>query len=223
MGKRPRQSKRSGRNGGGRGRRSWAHRIADIDVYRRRLRLRQLRLMIWSGMLLGLLGLNAVQAFEATSSGSAPRPALVDRSATPAQVGDPYARSRSYRAELERQEGAPDSGWGSRGSKRAGGGSIRVIDGDTFDYGGERIRIADIDTPELRARCPEEAARARAATARLGSLLAAGPFELHRSGRDEDRYGRKLRVVTRGGRSLGDSLVAEGLARTWAGRREPWC
>jgi len=29
-------------------------------------------------------------------------------------------------------------------------------------------------------------------------------------GRDEDRYGRKLRVVVRNGRSLGDQLVSEG-------------
>jgi endonuclease YncB( thermonuclease family) len=54
-------------------------------------------------------------------------------------------------------------------------------------------------------------------------LLAAGPFELRMLGRDVDRYGRKLRVVVRDGRSLGDQLVAEGLARTWTGRREPWC
>ena len=105
----------------------------------------------------------------------------------------------------------------------AAGGRLRVIDGDTFDYAGERIRIADIDTPEIRARCPEEARLAAAATRRLRGLLAEGPFELRRLGRDEDRYGRKLRVVTRGGRSLGDKLVAEGLARTWTGRREPWC
>ncbi|TFI57980.1 thermonuclease family protein [Sphingomonas parva] len=101
--------------------------------------------------------------------------------------------------------------------------AVRVIDGDTFVYGEERIRIADIDTPELRGRCPEEKALARRATRRLDDLLAAGPFELHRVGRDEDRYGRKLRVVTRDGRSLGDVLVSEGLARTWSGRREPWC
>ena len=42
-------------------------------------------------------------------------------------------------------------------------------------------------------------------------------------GRDQDRYGRKLRIVTRGGESLGEMLVAEGLAREWTGRREPWC
>ena len=101
--------------------------------------------------------------------------------------------------------------------------ALRVIDGDTFDYGGDRIRIADIDTPEVRGRCPEERAQAARATQRLRALLAAGPFELVRNGRDEDRYGRKLRIVVRDGRSIGDMLVAEGLARTWTGRREPWC
>ena len=102
-------------------------------------------------------------------------------------------------------------------------GPVRVIDGDTFHYGGEKIRIADIDTPEIRGRCAYETALAARATARMEALLDEGPFELHAAGRDEDRYGRKLRIVTRGGRSLGDQLVAEGLARTWTGRREPWC
>ncbi len=101
--------------------------------------------------------------------------------------------------------------------------ALRVIDGDTFDYRGERIRIADIDTPELNARCPGEARLAQAAAARLQALLADGRFELRRLGRDEDRYGRKLRVVVRNGRSIGDRLVSEGLARSWSGRREPWC
>lgn len=111
------------------------------------------------------------------------------------------------------------------GDDGAGPAHVRVIDGDTFDYRGERIRIADIDTPELDGRCPAEKARAARAAGRMRALLAAGPFELHplAGGRDEDRYGRKLRIVTRGGRSLGDMLVAEGLARTWTGRRAPWC
>ena len=102
--------------------------------------------------------------------------------------------------------------------------AVSVIDGDTFHYGGDKIRIADIDTPEVRGRCAYEKALAAQATQRLEELLAAGPFELQPiPGRDEDRYGRKLRVVTRNGRSLGDRLVEEGLARTWTGRREPWC
>lgn len=104
-------------------------------------------------------------------------------------------------------------------------GSVRVIDGDTFDYAGMRVRIADIDTPEMRGRCAYETELAARATDRLGTLLGEGPFELHPipDGRDEDQYGRKLRIVTRDGRSVGDMLVAEGLARTWTGRREPWC
>ena len=57
----------------------------------------------------------------------------------------------------------------------------------------------------------------------MEQLLDAGPFELVPVDRDEDRYGRKLRIVTRDGRSLGGQLVAEGLARPWEGRRRGWC
>jgi len=102
--------------------------------------------------------------------------------------------------------------------------NVWVIDGDTFDVGGTRVRIADIDTPEVRGDCAEESRLAARATVRMRSLLEAGPFQLEPyDHRDEDQYGRKLRVVTRDGRSLGDQLVAEGLARTWTGQREPWC
>ncbi|HEV2746959.1 MAG TPA: thermonuclease family protein [Allosphingosinicella sp.] len=102
--------------------------------------------------------------------------------------------------------------------------SVSVIDGDTFRYGGEKIRIADIDTPETHPpRCAYEAELGERATRRLEQLLTQGPFELEPADRDEDRYGRKLRIVTRGGQSLGDVLVAEGLARPYAGGRRPWC
>lgn len=107
-------------------------------------------------------------------------------------------------------------------------GSVRrtcVVDGDTFWMDGVKIRIADIDTPEIgQPQCDREYQLGMKATYRLVELLNAGPFELRTIGdRDEDRFGRKLRVVIRGGRSLGDQLVSEGLARTWSGRREPWC
>ena len=117
------------------------------------------------------------------------------------------------------------TGDGSAEATSSTGAGVRVIDGDTFDLGGARIRIADIDTPEIKGRCAYESALAARATDRLEALLAEGEFELHPlpGGRDEDRYGRKLRIVTRGGSSIGDTLVAEGLARTWTGRREPWC
>ena len=100
-----------------------------------------------------------------------------------------------------------------------------VIDGDTIKYQGVTIRIEDIDTPETRkAKCAEEAALGDRATLRLIQLLNAGPFKVvHDGGRDEDRYGRKLRLLERHGRSLGAVLVEEGLARRWEGRRRGWC
>jgi endonuclease YncB( thermonuclease family) len=97
-----------------------------------------------------------------------------------------------------------------------------VVDGDTFWLRGDKIRIADIDTPEVsEPRCPAEKALGERATRRLLVLLNRGPFKLQ--GERQDRHGRLLRVVTRRGRSIGDQLVREGLARTWSGRREPWC
>lgn len=100
-----------------------------------------------------------------------------------------------------------------------------VVDGDTFWLDGVKIRIADIDTPEIsEPKCDSEYELGMKATYRLRDLLNEGPFELSSIGsRDEDRHGRKLRIVVRNGRSLGDQLVSEGLARTWSGRREPWC
>jgi endonuclease YncB( thermonuclease family) len=99
-----------------------------------------------------------------------------------------------------------------------------VVDGDTFWLAGTRIRIADINTPEVGSPgCAAEAALGSRATARLRDLLSAGPFELVRIDRDEDVYGRKLRIVTRDGRSIGDALVAEGLAHYWRGYQENWC
>jgi endonuclease YncB( thermonuclease family) len=58
---------------------------------------------------------------------------------------------------------------------------------------------------------------------RLQALLNAGPFTLASIDRDEDNYGRTLRVVQRDGVSIGDTLINEGLARPWIGHRDPWC
>ena len=99
-----------------------------------------------------------------------------------------------------------------------------VVDGDTFWLHGVKYRIADINTPEIGSpQCASEARLGRRATERLTQLLNAGPFTLARIERDEDQYGRKLRVVERDGRSLGQQMVAEGLAHEWRGRREGWC
>ncbi len=105
-----------------------------------------------------------------------------------------------------------------------GGGTNCVVDGDTFWYQGEKIRVADIDAPETHPpRCAAEAVLGARATSRLQVLLNDGPFTLVVEDRDTDRYGRKLRVVERDGQSLGAMLVDEGLARSWTGHRDPWC
>jgi len=100
---------------------------------------------------------------------------------------------------------------------------IRVTDGDTFRIREERIRIANIDTPEMpgRARCDAEAELALAARARLSRLLAAGDIRLAREG--VDRYGRTLARVRAGGVDVGDQLVRERLAQRWMGRKASWC
>lgn len=101
-----------------------------------------------------------------------------------------------------------------------------VVDGDTFWYRGAKVRIADINTPEVSSPgCAREAALGAAATRRLINLLNSGPFTLRLADPDRptDRYGRALRVVTRNGQSIGLKLAEEGLAERWQGRRGNWC
>ncbi|NKM68571.1 thermonuclease family protein [Rhizobium laguerreae] len=100
-----------------------------------------------------------------------------------------------------------------------------IVDGDTLWSSGVKIRVADIDTPEIsQPHCAAEKALGEQAMVRLMELVNAGRFDmLAWHSRDEDRNGRKLRILVRDGRSLGDTLVSEGLARRWTGRRQPWC
>jgi micrococcal nuclease len=128
------------------------------------------------------------------------------------------------RTETTLPAAAPDRLTARFGFCHSGGGKNCVVDGDTFWFAGEKYRIADIDTPETHpARCAEEAALGEAATQHLRQWLNRGAFTLESGGRDSDRYGRKLRVVTRGGTSVGDDLIDQGLARPWEGARRPWC
>ena len=103
-----------------------------------------------------------------------------------------------------------------------------VVDGDTFWYRGDKVRIADINAPEVgHPGCAREAALGQRATGRLLALLNQGDFTLapngDGTGRGRDRYGRLLRTVTRHGASLGEELVREGLAERWKGYRGNWC
>lgn len=99
-----------------------------------------------------------------------------------------------------------------------------VVDGDTIWFEGRKIRIADINTPEISSPgCASEKRLGQKARMRLQTLLNQGSFSLEHIDRDQDQYGRDLRIITRDGESLGDTLVAEGLAERWQGYRRDWC
>lgn len=112
----------------------------------------------------------------------------------------------------------------------SGAASVRVIDGDTIDMGGERIRLRSeagpIDAPELRsAKCPLELFRAEAARDRLKALVEGRQPAVDRTG--ADRYGRTVAIVRVGGKDVGAILVAEGHAKMWLSLRSKdrptWC
>jgi micrococcal nuclease len=153
---------------------------------------------------------------------------------------DPWVQSREQRRLLEVQEDAPEQVAQFAGTPIVNarpdtvsvrfdicGGGARVtcvVDGDTIWLRGQKIRIADIDTPEVSSpRCPAELERGRRATQRMVELLNAGPFTLEPGARAQDRYGRALYVVTRGGASVGGALVDEGLAVWYGNGRPDWC
>ena len=96
-----------------------------------------------------------------------------------------------------------------------------VHDGDSFIVERERIRIAEIDTPELDGACESERRLAETARATLVTLLNSERYNIVRQG--TDRYGRTLAIVSNSRGSIGDQMVRVGVARTWSGRREPWC
>jgi micrococcal nuclease len=100
-----------------------------------------------------------------------------------------------------------------------------VVDGDTIWYKGTKIRLVGIDAPEIHDyKCDSELARGKRAKSRLLELMNAGRFDIVSSGsRDHDVYGRKLRDIRRNGKSLGTTLVDEGLASVWEGRHHNWC
>ncbi|MEZ2220939.1 thermonuclease family protein [Rhizobium sp. RCC_161_2] len=105
----------------------------------------------------------------------------------------------------------------------ASGGNC-VVDGSTFWQNGVKIRLADIDVPDTDpSHCAGERQKGAAAKLRLQALLNDGTFALSGSARGEDQHGGKFRIAMRAGRSIGDQLVAEGLARRWTGQTASWC
>ncbi|HEY0628869.1 MAG TPA: thermonuclease family protein [Sphingomicrobium sp.] len=133
-----------------------------------------------------------------------------------------------YAEQLERSGGLPPASSGTDGVRfgfcHVGGGTNCVVDGDTLYLSGVKIRIADIDAPETHEpKCASEKLLGDRATQRLIQLVNSGEVTLRPIDRDEDGYGRKLRIVMVEGESVGETLVGEGLARWYEGGRRPWC
>jgi endonuclease YncB( thermonuclease family) len=82
---------------------------------------------------------------------------------------------------------------------------IRLIDGDTFAYGAERIRIKGIDTPEVSETGGFDASQ------RLDLLLREGPVTIIPQALD--KYGRTLADVFVNDRNVAEVLKDEGYAK----------
>lgn len=99
-----------------------------------------------------------------------------------------------------------------------------VHDGDSIRCGAERVRIANIDAPELRGspKCGArrgytawcDFAAGEAARKALAGLIARGHrVTIVRTG--TDTYGRTLALVYVDGLDAGEWLIKQGLARRW--------
>ncbi len=88
-------------------------------------------------------------------------------------------------------------------------GVARIIDGDTFDSPGGRVRLFGVDTPERGERCQSRASSGL-------KQLAGGLVRVEAGPRAKDPGGRLLYYVyTEAGNSIDEILVREGLARAW--------
>ena len=111
---------------------------------------------------------------------------------------------------------------------------IRVIDGDTFEvevriwFGQDvtvNVRVLGVDTPEMKGKCPAEIEAAKAAG--MFTLKVAPPGGLVRLHNVKpDKYAGRVDAVVElaDGRNLAAALIAEDLARPYAGdKRQSWC
>ncbi|AVL54612.1 thermonuclease family protein [Roseobacter denitrificans] len=93
-------------------------------------------------------------------------------------------------------------------------GVIRVIDGDTLDVGGTRVRLHGIDAPEADQTCTTTGGEiwrcgawvSQTVTARFGGKTARCVSI------DTDRYGRMVARCNVDGQDIAANLVTEGLA-----------
>lgn len=83
-----------------------------------------------------------------------------------------------------------------------------AIDGDTIEVEGERVRLVQIDTPEL-GTCYARQARQYTQDFIEGEVKLIRDLRLD----DKDNYGRSLRYIIKGERNLNLELVRKGYAK----------
>lgn len=91
-------------------------------------------------------------------------------------------------------------------------GTASVIDGDTIEIHGERVRLSGIDTPERGSRCGDINVYQKAAFA-LSDMIGSRTVSCEIT--DTDRYDRKVGHCQAAGQSLQSAMVREGWARDW--------
>ncbi len=92
-------------------------------------------------------------------------------------------------------------------------GQARVIDGDTLEVAGQRIRLHGIDAPESRQFCRRDGERWRCgkdATSALKAFL--GSRQVSCEKLDRDRYRRVIARCAVDGVDIGEWLVSQGWA-----------
>jgi micrococcal nuclease len=100
-----------------------------------------------------------------------------------------------------------------------------VIDGDTLVVNSERVRIANLDAPELsaHARCHVEAQRGYAAKNHAIKLVSIASTVDVYNRQGHDKYGRARAHVLIDGQDFGKRMIADGFARFWWGKGSSWC
>ena len=109
-----------------------------------------------------------------------------------------------------------------------------VLDGDTFAAGVKidddititvRVRIINVDTPELNGACDAEIDKANKAKDFVSDLLPVGTVVDLKNIKDDKYLGRiDANVILLDGRDVGDMLIKEKLARPYdGGKRHGWC
>lgn len=92
-------------------------------------------------------------------------------------------------------------------------GQATVVDGDTLEVQGKRVRLFGIDAPEATQKCDRQGepwACGQASAERLQALIGTASVEC--SGAEVDQYGRLLAVCRIAGVDLNKRMVADGWA-----------